>query len=285
MNKLYSFTHTNYLSNLFSNASITVSEINVRCEDAYFFNNFYYSIYNERNHTITSEQYPDDAELVLFSKKLILEIKDDYVRDFYEMVGRTNPAIVVLPSVKENLEHTKQCIDRWIDADLYTADFALITSKTVGVIEGTSYEELAECYNYIKDKVDYIGFDLYTVDTSLKETYPEHFKNDRYAAGRKAVIDYLINNNILDTNKKHVLVNLGSLDEGSYYSDKPYVEMLFTSLPFLSAVRGNNLQANIIGGYNEVTDLQNDPGVISDEVKEMLLINDQAVKTAFGIEG
>ena len=146
--------------------------------------------------------------------------------------------------IKE-LQPTEYIIPDVLESALGTMDNALdwkekysdLPGKTIGVVQGKSYEDLVQCYDYL-DNV--IGVDKIAISFDYSyylEVCPHPNKWMGYALGRVQTLTRLLNDGIINTKKPHHLLGCALPIEFMFYREGfKWLDSLDTSNPIVHAL-------------------------------------------------
>lgn len=188
---------------------------------------------------------------------------------YYEWIEKLIPSYYIIPDVLEDAEQTVRNVKEWQHLPL---------SKTIGVVQGKSVEEVVWCYQEIEPLVDKvaISFDYsFFVDEDLNGKLPTKFHH--YMYGRDALLNYMLNiAQCINVNKPHHLLGCGLPQEFESYRDYKWLDSLDTSNPVVAGLKGIR--------YNSTMGLEDKPSE-----KLYTLINtdpddDQLSKIFYNIE-
>jgi len=159
---------------------------------------------------------------------------------YLEWIGKLQPTWYIIPDVMDNKFATVSNFKNWIEKT------KAVDSMRMGVVHGTIYDEIVDCYKYMVDNADYIAF-------SYVEKYFEmtgwnkwdkagliESKRQRQASGRQALIARLIDDNIWNENKPHHLLGCALAREFSYYVEQKIkgIRSIDTADPIMAAING-----------------------------------------------
>jgi hypothetical protein len=148
--------------------------------------------------------------------------------------------------IKE-LQPTEYIIPDVLESALGTMDNALdwkekysdLPGKTIGVVQGKTYEDLVQCYDYL-DTV--IGVDKLAISFDYSyylEVCPHPNKWMGYALGRVQTLTRLLNDGVINTKKPHHLLGCALPIEFMFYRKEfKWLESLDTSNPIVHALLG-----------------------------------------------
>jgi hypothetical protein len=111
--------------------------------------------------------------------------------------------------------------------------------KSIGVVQGKSYEEIKWCYQEIEPLVDKvaISFDYsFFIDTEINGILPTKFHH--YMYGRDALIHRLLAEEVINVNKPHHLLGCGLPQEFESYRGYDWIDSIDTSNPVVAAIKG-----------------------------------------------
>lgn len=161
----------------------------------------------------------------------IFELGVSFNKDrFVPWIEKLQPTYYIIPDALEDAEKTVTNVKRWQP---------VAGSKSIGVIQGKSYEEIKWCYQEIEPLVDKvaISFDYsFFVDVDLNGILPT--KYHYYMYGRDALIYRLLNDKVINVNKPHHLLGCSLPQEFDSYTDLNWIESIDTSNPVVAAIKG-----------------------------------------------
>ena len=165
----------------------------------------------------------------------IFELGESFDGDLYfKWIEMLQPTWYIIPDVLEDTLGTLRKMDKWL------AKYKVSPSiKSIGVIQGKTYEQLVECYKDIAPRVDKvaISFDYSYYIESTKDLKPIN----KYAAwmfGRQRLINDLFNDGVIDTSKPHHLLGCGLPQEFTAYSNFNWIDSVDTSNPIVHGLNG-----------------------------------------------
>lgn len=151
---------------------------------------------------------------------------------FAKYVNELKPSFYIVPDV---LEDGYSTIKSFTD---FTNKYNNLPGMTIGVVQGKSYDELADCYRFMSEYADYIAisFDYsYYLVTGRGAS-----KLQRWCTGRQSFITDLINDGIWNFNKPHHLLGCSLPQEFRYYVNKDIynIRSCDTSNPVVAGIKG-----------------------------------------------
>ena len=136
---------------------------------------------------------------------------------FYNYILDLKPTYYVVPDVLEDTNGTIESFTRWVNEHNLEP---IKHIPKIGVVQGTTFSELAECYSFMATNADYvaISFDYsYYQITGLGTN-----KLQRQKSGRIKLIKDLVDAGIWDKSKPHHLLGCSLPDEFRSYMGGDY---------------------------------------------------------------
>ena len=236
----------------------------------------YYEFYRDSVYDRNRKVYLDNS---------IFELGESFDESKYaKWIGKLNPTYYIVPDA---LEDANMTVNKFIGfIEQYDKNFTScghstrLKPMTIGVVQGTDWYELTECYKFMSSMADMIAisFDysyyLFTGTSNIinqRDTpswynlmynpeYEGQFNNEnvdprtcnmcldkvqRYKTGRQAFIQRLISEDIWNWNKPHHLLGCSLASEFSFYTNNNIhnIVSVDTSNPIVAALKGYNYQA------------------------------------------
>jgi len=198
--------------------------------------------------------YKDSVEMgrhVLLDNS-IFELGEAYdSKEFAHWIKELKPTEFIIPDVLESTEGTIESFKK------FTSEYRNLPSKSIGVVQGKTYKEIVECYNFLCKYVTKIAisfdYSFYLNEWPTLESFerelgvlPEWVKGlefnkwVRYSLGRVALLHRLsIKDNYFDYRKSHHLLGCATPWEFKLYNKTPYkrcIESIDTSNPIVAAI-------------------------------------------------
>jgi hypothetical protein len=143
------------------------------------------------------------------------------------------PTWYFLPDVQNSFEETADVIRMW--EQTYSAD---IPSKRIGILQGKSFEQLANCYKFLTQE---IGVDMISIPADL-DYYGKSIKNPNPVLssmlGRIRLLGDLEHIGLINELIPHNILDVVSPFEGHAYLKYPWIHSVLTANPILDAIRG-----------------------------------------------
>ena len=164
----------------------------------------------------------------------IFELGTAFDSDRYAYwIDELKPTEYIIPDV---LEDTLGTMDNALD---WKEKYSNLPGKTIGVVQGKSYEDIVQCYDYL-DNV--IGVDKIAISFDYSyylEVCPHPNKWMGYALGRVQTLTRLLQDGVINTEKPHHLLGCALPIEFMFYRKEfKWLESLDTSNPIVHALLG-----------------------------------------------
>lgn len=165
----------------------------------------------------------------------IFELEEAFDADkFAYWIKKLKPTWYIVPDALEDTSKTIAQMEDW------NSKYSDLPGKKIGVVQGKTYDNIANCYHYMKTKanVDMIAISF---DYSYYEwANPHPNKYVSWMLGRPALLGRMLYDGIIDTNKKHHLLGVGLPQEGLFYkhSDYDWIYSMDTSNPVVHGMKG-----------------------------------------------
>jgi len=194
----------------------------------------------------------------------IFELKESFDPDKYaEWIEKLQPNLYIVPDVLENGEETVHNWLKWEES--HKNDFTNLTK--MGVVQGRSWFELAECYRFMSSAADMIAISFdYGYYQGTGFGYDEL---ERFCSGRQRFIQQLIHEGMWNWNKPHHLLGCSLAREFSFYVNHNVynIKSIDTSNPVVAAM--HDLQ------YNDVHGLKTKPSALLADMIDHEMTDDQ----------
>ena len=166
----------------------------------------------------------------------IFELEEAFdASKFNDWVNYLRPSWYIVPDVLEDGYATIDKMEDWNNKGL-----GYKGSGKIGVIQGKTYDEIVDCYNYMKKEADVdmiaISFDY----SYYTESVPHSNKYVSWMLGRVKLLGDLLRDGVIDTTKKHHLLGCGLPQEFQFYkhADYNWLYSLDTSNPVVHGIKG-----------------------------------------------
>ena len=163
----------------------------------------------------------------------IFELGEAYDNDsFAKWVEELKPTEYIVPDALEDVAKTIDQMESWNRA------YGKLPGKRIGVVQGKTPEEIADCYVYMDKHADVDKIAI-SFDYSLYEKIiPHENKYMSWMLGRATMLANLLNSGIINTKKPHHLLGCGLPQEFALYHSYKWIESVDTSNPIVHGIKG-----------------------------------------------
>ena len=166
----------------------------------------------------------------------IFELEEAFDADkFDSWVKHLKPTWYIVPDVLEDGYATIDKMEDWNNKGL-----GYKHSGKIGVVQGKTYDEIVDCYNYMNKEADVdmiaISFDY----SYYTKSVPHANKYVSWMLGRVKLLGDLLKDGVINKDKKHHLLGCGLPQEFQFYkhSDYDWIYSLDTSNPVVHGIKG-----------------------------------------------
>ena len=173
-------------------------------------------------------------EVILDNSIFELEEAFDAIK-FDKWVNRMKPTWYIVPDALEDADKTCKQMEDWNNKAL-----GYEGSGKIGVVQGKTYDEIVDCYNYMNKIADVdmiaISFDYSYYTASV----PHPNKYVSWMLGRVKLLGDLRRDGVINVLKPHHLLGCGLPQEFAFYknSDYDWIYSLDTSNPVVHGIKG-----------------------------------------------
>jgi hypothetical protein len=206
--------------------------------------------YNDYDYCLVHllDQYPQYHDFFVKSKQMgrrvlldnsMFELREAFeASKFAEWVNKLQPDEFIVPDVFNDSVKTMQSFEQWLHR------FSDIRGRRIGVVQGTTYQEMVDCYLFMASNADKIAISFesayfHSTGYSLESTATIWH---RLMNGRQEFIKDLIRDGVWAWSKPHHLLGCTLPQEFKAYA-MPNLESIDTSNPVVAGmhnVRYNN---------------------------------------------
>jgi len=192
-----------------------------------------------RNFYLNSKKFKilDNSAYEFFVKKE--EFKEE---EFIETIKEINPNVYIVPDTLMDSTNTIFKFENWIKKYPY------ISNKKMVVIQGKTFEDWLECYMYFYKKQEYFDYVGISFHYDFLKTIGKAFsipdipntleKDFQYALGRKFLIKFLINYDLIMKGKPyHLLGSHIGHHEFMWYKETSFIKTIDTGLPIKYGIK------------------------------------------------
>ena len=166
----------------------------------------------------------------------IFELEEAFDADkFDSWVKHLKPTWYIVPDVLEDGYATIDKMEDWNNKGL-----GYKHSGKIGVVQGKTYDEIVDCYNYMNKEADVdmiaISFDY----SYYTKSVPHPNKYVSWMLGRVKLLGDLLKDGVINKDKKHHLLGCGLPQEFQFYkhADYDWLYSLDTSNPVVHGIKG-----------------------------------------------
>jgi len=172
-----------------------------------------------------------DRHVILDNSVFELETEFDSNR-FAHWIDLTRPTEYIIPDKLEDRDKTIQNVIDWNN------EFkSNVPGKSIGVIQGKSYQEIVDCYKAIEPLVDKVAISFdYSCYKQIAYAWGGIDKLELWMHGRRALLSRLLQDGIINTNKPHHLLGGSLVNEWRSYIGYSWIESVDTSSPIMWAM-------------------------------------------------
>lgn len=164
----------------------------------------------------------------------IFELEEAFNADrFAYWINQLKPTWYIIPDALEDAGGTMSQMANWNGKYRSTAH-----GKTIGVVQGKTYNEIVDCYEYM-DNIAEVDMIAISFDYSYyTKSVPHPNKYVSWMLGRIKLLGDLVKDGIINQDKPHHLLGCGLPQEFSFYSQYPWIYSLDTSNPIVHGIKG-----------------------------------------------
>ena len=173
-------------------------------------------------------------EVILDNSIFELEEAFDAIK-FNKWVNEIKPTWYIVPDALEDADKTCDQMEDWNNKG-----YGYEHSGKIGVVQGKTYDEIVDCYNYMNKVADVdmiaISFDY----SYYTKSCPHPNKYVSWMLGRVKLLGDLRRDGVINVLKPHHLLGCGLPQEFAFYknSDYDWIYSLDTSNPVVHGIKG-----------------------------------------------
>jgi hypothetical protein len=165
----------------------------------------------------------------------IFELKHSFEPTKYsKYIEELKPTYFIVPDVLEDAYATIESYGQFVKS------FNGLPGLKIGAVQGSTYQEIVECYKYMSEHADYIAisfdFSWYQQIGVSQSKLPHTAKLERMCTGRQKLIDMLMKDNYWNYKKPHHLLGCSLAREFSAYTSIKSIRSVDTSNPIVAAI-------------------------------------------------
>lgn len=154
---------------------------------------------------------------------------------FAYWIRQLKPTEYIVPDVLEDSEKTIENLYFWLNNWKDS-----VFGKSIGVVQGKTYEELRRCYQSIDEHCDKIAISFNY--SYYEKLYPHKNKLISWMNGRVLLINQLLQDGFLNTEKPHHLLGIALPQEALFYRGYDFIETWDTSNPVVHTILGKSYE-------------------------------------------
>ena len=183
---------------------------------------------------LAKQAVADGREVILDASTFELGKAFDMERYAY-WIEELNPTYYVIPDALDDMEKTKSLAKRWMT--LFAPN---LPGHMIGVVQGANYMECAHVYIWLDQNLgpeDKIAFSFDSLWYELDFPYPNKLVS--WCFGRIFFINKLLQDGIINKERKHHLLGCSLAQEFMYYRSKEhsFIDSVDTSNPVMAGLK------------------------------------------------
>ena len=165
----------------------------------------------------------------------IFELEEAFDSErFLYWVNKMQPTEYIIPDVLEDTAGTCSKLGEWLT--IYQPQVTC-DAKTIGVVQGRNFKEIAICYMNMEPYVDKIAISFDYSFMCPSDT-PEDQKLETFMRGRQKLLADLLKEGVINQDMPHHLLGCFLPQEFAAYKDYKWIESLDTSNPVMAGYKG-----------------------------------------------
>lgn len=166
----------------------------------------------------------------------VFELEEAFDSDrFLYWINKLQPTEFIIPDVLEDSYSTIQRLGEWMT--LYQPQVTS-NSKTIGVVQGHSFDDLVWCYTHVAPMVDKVAISFDYSFMCPEKNYTSATRCEVFMRGRQRLIKDLLKAGVIDTSKPHHLLGCFLPQEFIAYKEYDWVDTIDTSNPVVHGING-----------------------------------------------
>ena len=147
------------------------------------------------------------------------------------------PTWYIIPDCLDNRDVTVQQFED------FKKEYKDIPGQCIGVVQGSTLEELVDCYRFMSEKADKVGISFDSKAYEFLTDSPD--KLDQWCRGRQFFVQYLVNAGLWNKTKPHHLLGCSYAREFNFplYRELS-IESCDTSNPVVAGIHGLRYEEN-----------------------------------------
>ena len=166
----------------------------------------------------------------------IFELEEAFDADkFSKWVKEIKPEWYIVPDALEDAARTCTQMELW------NINHSDVPGKKIGVVQGKTYKEIVQCYNFMNDPANKVDMIAISFDYSYyQDSVPHSNKYVSWMLGRVKLLGDLVKDGVINKNKPHHLLGCSLPQEFQFYkhADYNWLYSLDTSNPVVHGIKG-----------------------------------------------
>lgn len=158
---------------------------------------------------------------------------------FAYWINELKPTEYIIPDALEDSYTTISNLNEWLD--LYKDK---VDGKTIGVVQGRSYDDLIWCYKELEPKVDKVAIS-FDYSWMVEGSSGLFNREEQFMLGRRRLIRSLVLDNVINIDKPHHLLGCFLPQEFTAYKNCKWIDTIDTSNPVVHGI--NNIRYEPFG--------------------------------------
>ena len=148
---------------------------------------------------------------------------------FAKWIQALKPTYYIIPDVLDDAAGTISNLHTWFDKHYAVTDIC----KSIGVVQGSNYDEMVACYQELDKFVDKIAISFNSNWFKRSDMDDEH----AWMQGRRNLLERLDREGVINKYKPHHLLGVALPQEVSFYRSMSWIESVDTSNPVVHGIR------------------------------------------------
>ena len=152
------------------------------------------------------------------------------IEEYVEYIQELKPTYYIIPDKLNDSNYTLENFFLWLNK------YSDLPGKKIGVIQGNSFLDWLYCFRELDGMCDKLAVSFgysFLSNLTFKFNIPDNLSSCKeylFALGRKYLLEYLKNNNLIKNNKIHLLGSYLAA-EFLWYKDFDFIDSIDTSIP------------------------------------------------------
>lgn len=166
----------------------------------------------------------------------VFELEEAFDSDrFLYWINKTAPTEYIIPDVLEDSTGTVEKLSEWLA--LYEPQVST-GSKTIGVVQGKDFDDLAWCYSVVAPKVDKVAISFDYSFMCAEKNYTSPTRCEVFMRSRQKLLADLLTAGVIEQSKPHHLLGCFLPQEFEAYKEYQWIDTIDTSNPVVHGING-----------------------------------------------